>query len=81
MPYRVDVTVNDTPLRHRLYSSEPIEVKMKDDGTMVITLTARGVVIHDATDHAPLWLEPGERVIDTIREWDPFARRQTYVFD
>lgn len=80
MPYTFDVTENDTALRHKIYSPEPI-TRLKRSRIMMIELKARSVMVHTGSDHAPIWLEPGIYPVSTIREQDVWENKATYVFD
>lgn len=80
MPYSVDITENNTPLRHKVYCSAPIEV-VSVGGYQAIVLTERGVAIHTGGDHKPVWKEPGIHPFDTVRESDVWTGAITFVFD
>ena len=81
MIYSVDITENNTPLRHRILSTHPIKKETIRGNKTMVTVAGKSVIIHDANDHAPIWLEPGSHGIDTIRELDPWTNEVTYVFD
>ena len=80
MKYRLDVTNNDTALRHRIFSDRPIEKRDTRYGTAV-KVSGKSVIIHDSTDHAPSWLAAGIYVCNTALEYEPWTGRTVAVFD
>ena len=80
MKYMLDMTLSNTPLRHRLHCADPIE-SHAEASAITVRLKSRGVIIHTGNDHAPIWYAPGVYQFWNVVEYDPFTERMEFAFD
>jgi hypothetical protein len=70
MTYSVDVTLNGTPLRHRLVSDKPIKTIKLPDITMPVNrqymeleTKSVSILLHDGGEHRPQWFHKPSRIV------------------